>query len=131
MTSTIRAALVVISVFGMLATSASGQQKPTADQATPVLIAWYKTHHQPKGDLKAHILKIGEIGKGDFAAPGSQDPYWPVEFTVSEAVGKMGPIDLSTTKAHAVGYLWQDKLGNWKIGKMEELPIDASPPSAQ
>jgi hypothetical protein len=115
-------------IFAGFATAACGQQKPSTEQTTSAIAAWYKTVSPQVNSPTIEIKKIGEAGKGDFAAPGSQDSYWPAEFTVHEVVIDLGPHKVSATKAHGIAYIWQDKLGTWRVGKIEPLPIEASPP---
>ena len=88
-----------------LSSTSCGQGKPTAAEVERIITQRYKD---------AKVIRIGDAGKGDFAAPGSGDTYWPVEFTARASVIDAGPLQVSADQKHQA-MIWKDKLGQWQL----------------
>ena len=75
--------------------------------------------------MSISVVRIGAKGKGDFAAPGSQDAYWPIEFNASRKMIDAGPLHISSETTHGTAKVWRDKMGTWQAAQVEP-PISPS-----
>jgi LemA protein len=101
-------------------------QPPTDEEVRGAIASNYKRTHPDALGVEIQVIRIGETGKGDFAAPGSQDNYWPVEFKVRGKDVSIGPVQISSDKFHGIAKIWKDKMVGWKVGDLEQLPLDAN-----
>jgi hypothetical protein len=105
--------------------SHSDPQPPTSEEMRGAVSTQYKRMHPDSRGVEIRVIRVGEAGKGDFAAPGSQDSYWPVEFKVRGKDVDIGPVQISSDKFHGIAKVWKDKLVGWKVGEIEQLSLDA------
>lgn len=111
-----------LSVIGgciALALVASCAKPPPSKADIQQTLLLYLNDHGTKTDT-VKITQIGDTGHGDFDAPGSQDPYWPVAFTYRVRVLNTGPLNVSADK-EAEAKVWRDKFGHLKV-EMGEIP---------
>lgn len=102
-------------VAALCSLSSCGEQRPTTDEIRKVLAKNYGDEHSDA--LRIRVGRIGDRGKGDFAAPGSQDTYWPIEFTVANKA-QSDPIQVGA-EARGTAKIWRDKMGIWQVAHLD------------
>lgn len=109
-----------LACFASVVLVSCGVSKPTTEEATNAINEYFTTSGATQAQVV--ILRFGDRGTADFAAPGSQDAYWPVEFKRSgkEDVAKLGPLEISkSSKDQGVALIYKTKMGQWKVGRVE------------
>lgn len=86
---------------------------PSQQQAADAITAYLK-QNRSMDSAKVTIGQIGDRGQADLSGPNSQDQFWPVQFTYSNDVIKLGPIK-ATKEGSATAKLWKDKQGMWQV----------------
>jgi hypothetical protein len=111
--------LILFFILGSLA--GCGATGPTTEDARTAINDYFST--RGGSQIQVAIIRVGDRGKADFTAPGSQDTYWPVEFRRSgkEDVAKLGPLEISkSSNDHGVALIYKTKMGQWKVGRVDE-----------
>lgn len=107
--------------FALAALAGCGATGPTTEDARAAINDYFST--RGGAQIEVAIIRVGDHGKADFTAPGSQDTYWPVEFRRSgkEDVAKLGPLEISkSSNDHGVALIYKTKMGQWKVGRVDQ-----------
>jgi hypothetical protein len=94
---------------------------PTTEDARNAINDYFST--RGGAQIQVAIIRVGDRGKADFTAAGSQDTYWPVEFRRSgkEDVAKLGPLEISkSSNDHGIALIYKTKMGEWKVGRVDQ-----------
>lgn len=104
-------------LFCLLLASCGSILPPTQQQAADAVTAYLK-QNRGMDSPKVTITQIGDHGQADLDGPGSHDDFWPVQFSYSNDVIKLGPIK-ATKDGSATAKLWKDKQGMWQLADFQ------------